>query len=174
MVAETYLEGPGRWAMPAAGDPKAPLAVLDVPAGYQGKEDYVWTHDELDLKENQGQILYRAPTRVLNDPCDTDGPSPRLGPTVEDLAEALVAQKRTTTTQPLPATLGGYRGLYLELSPSEGAKACGPDGEMVLWEAGDEGRVFEYPATDGTGSSTSKADASSSPPRLRSAPAASP
>ena len=149
MVAEAHLDGPGRWALRAA-DPKAPLAVFDVPAGYQGREIIIWTHDDLDLAKHQGQIVYQAPTRVLNDPCDIDGPSPRLGPTVEDLAEALIAQKRTTTTQPTPVTLGGYRGLYLEVSLSEGAdfKTCVASGGALLWEAGDVGRVFEFPATD--------------------------
>ena len=89
IVAEAQLYGPGRWAMHAAGDPEAPLAVFDVPAGYQGRESFVWTHDELDLAELPGQLLYQAPTRVFNDPCDVDRPSPRLGPTVDDLAEAL-------------------------------------------------------------------------------------
>ncbi|MBA2531684.1 MAG: hypothetical protein H0V23_06190, partial [Nocardioidaceae bacterium] len=79
-----------------------------------------------------------------------DRPSPRLGPTVEDLAEALAAQKRTTTTEPVRAGLDGYRGLYLELTTPEGQdfKACSPDG-MLIFEAGPGGeRGLEFPATD--------------------------
>ena len=150
IVAEAHLYGPGRWAMHAAGDPEAPLAVFDVPEGYQGRESFVWTHDELDLDASPGQLLYQAPTRVFNDPCDVDRPSPRLGPTVEDLAEALAAQKRTTTTRPAPVTLGGYRGLYLELTTPKGQdlKACSPDG-MLIFEAGPGGeRELPFPATD--------------------------
>ncbi len=137
--------------MHATGDPEAPLAVFDVPEGYQGRESYVWTHDELDLDAHPGQLLYRAPTRVLADPCDADRPSPRLGPTVEDLAEALAAQKRTTTTRPTPVTLGGYRGLYLELTTPEGSdvKACAPKSGMLIFEAGPGGeRELPFPATD--------------------------
>ncbi|MFP5252555.1 MAG: hypothetical protein ACLGH4_02015 [Actinomycetes bacterium] len=152
IVAETHLDGPGRWAMHAAGDPQAPLAVFDVPAGYQGRESYVWTHDDLDLDAYPGQLLYRAPTRVPADPCDVDRPSPRLGPTVEDLAEALAAQKRTTTTRPVPTELGGYRGLYLELSTTDGlnSEACAPQGGMLIFDAGGPGaeRVLEVAATD--------------------------
>jgi hypothetical protein len=151
IVAETHLDGPGRWAMRADGDPEAPLAVFHVPAGYQGREEFVWTHDNLDLTEHQGQLLYSAPTGVFADPCDIDRPSPRVGPTVEDLAEALAAQKRTTTTRPVPVTLDGHRGLYVELTSQEGLdfESCGSEGDMALWKIGPElGRVFDFPATD--------------------------
>jgi len=150
VVAESHLFGPGRWAMQAAGDPEAPLAVIDVPEGYQGRERYVWTHDELDLATSSGQILYGTPTRVLDDPCDVDRPSPRLGPTVQDLAAALTAQKRTTTTPPIPTELGGYRGLYLELTTPEGDdfKDCSTGGMLIFQAGPDFDRVLEVPATD--------------------------
>jgi hypothetical protein len=126
--------------------------VFDVPEGYQARESYVWTYDELDLDAYPGQLLYRAPTRVHADPCDVDRPSPRLGPTVEDLAEALAAQKRTTTTRPVPTELGGYRGLYLELSTPEGlgSEPCAQQGGMFIFDAGGPGaeRVLEVAATD--------------------------
>ncbi len=149
IVAGTPLYGPGRWAMPADGDPEAPLAVFDVPEGYQGSDDLVWIHEDDD--EHPSQLLYSAPTGVFADPCNVARPSPRVGPTVEDLAEALAAQKRTTTTRPVPVTLDGHRGLYVELTSQEGLdfEACGPDGGMALWEIGPElGRLFEFPATD--------------------------
>lgn len=151
VVGETHLDGPGRWAMQATGDPEAPLAVADVPAGYQGREAFVWTHDKLDLRAYPGQLLYQAPTRVFDDPCDSDRPSRRLGPSVTDLAEALAAQRRTTTTRPVPVTLDGYRGLYVELTSSPGVdfEACGPEGGMLIFEAGPgHGRVLEVPATE--------------------------
>jgi len=145
VVGETHLFGPGRWALAAVGDPEAPLAVFDVPAGYQAREIFVWTHDELDLAEQMGQVMYWAPKRVLLNPCDVDKPSPRLGSTVADLAEALVAQELTTTTRPTPVTLGGYQGLYLELI----SRTCTPDSGMVIWKAGPgEGRVLEFSATE--------------------------
>lgn len=152
VVAGTHLDGPGRWAQTAVGDPKAPLAVFDVTAGYQARESFIWVQDELGLQDHQGIILYQAPTRVFSDACDIKAPSPRLGPTVADLAGALVAQRHTTTTSPAPVTLGAYSGLYLELSIASGLdlKACGADDGMVLWQAGDadEGHVIEFPATE--------------------------
>ena len=131
ILGESYLVGPGRWALPAVGDPEAPLAVIDVSADYQGRDGFVW----LNVDAGFGQVLYRAPTRVFVDPCDVDRPSRQLGPTVDDLAEALAEQKRTTTTPPVPATLGGYSGLYLELSSSEGVdfEACGGPRTGARW-----------------------------------------
>jgi hypothetical protein len=151
IVGATYLEGPGRWALRASGDPDAPMAVFDVPAGFDARESFVWT----DGVRGFGQLSYWAPTRVLADPCNVDKPSKPLGPTVEDLAAALAAQKRTTTTEPIPVELDGHRGLYLELqSPARfDYAACGGGGGgggMLIWEAGEagDGRGLEEPTTD--------------------------
>ena len=153
VIGATQLAGPGRWAQTARGDAKAPLAVFNVTAGYQARESFIWLHDELDLIEHQAIILYQAPMRVFSDACDNKAPSPRLGATVADLAQALVAQKRTTTTKPTPVTLGGYSGLYLEMSsPAEEQlkTICGPGRGLAIWQAeeGEEGHGFEFPMTD--------------------------
>jgi hypothetical protein len=148
IVAQDHLYGPGRWAMRAAGDPEAPLAVFDVPGGFQGGESFVWA--SVDTLAN---LTYSTPTRVYADPCDSERPSPRVGPAVEDLASALATQRRSTTTEPVPTQLGGYRGLYLELTLSRAdSDACNPkpkDG-MLIWETAvrGDGRVLDPPATD--------------------------
>ena len=150
VVDHVHRGGPGRWAITAFGDPDAPMAVLDVPAGFQGVESWVWT--DVQGPRQFGQLAYWMPTRVLMDPCDVDSPSPPLGPTAADLAAALVAQKRTIATKPVAVELDGHRGLYLELtSPSHvDYQECAPGGGMLVWEAGTrgDGRVLEGPATD--------------------------
>jgi hypothetical protein len=143
-----HLYGPGRWGVTAFGDPKAPVAVIDVPEGFQGHESWVWT-DEQGPGEF-AQLSSWAPTRVPMDPCQPKKPSPPLGPTVKDFARALAAQKRTTTTKPIPVTVDGHEGLYLELTTPRrfDYQACGPDG-MQIWEAGEtERRVLGEPVTD--------------------------
>ena len=149
ILDQLHRGGPGRWAITAFGDPDVPMAVVDVPEGFQGVESWVWTDQQ--GPRQFGQLAYWAPTRVLVDPCDADRPSPPLGPTVADLAAALVAQKRTTTTEPVPVELDGHRGLYLELtSPTRlDDQACAPDG-ILIWEAGvhGDGRALDSPATD--------------------------
>ncbi|GGB75048.1 hypothetical protein N798_13860 [Knoellia flava TL1] len=152
LVQETHLDGPGRWALPAVGAAKAPLAVFTVPAGYQARSDYIWTHDEAGLEDFPGQVLYRSPTRVFSDPCDTAAPTQALGPSVQDLVHALTAQQRTTTTRPVAVTLGGHKGLYVELTSDAGVDfaRCGSGDGMSLWDSGggDTARVLEVAATD--------------------------
>ena len=152
LVKETYLRGPGRWALPADGATRAPLAVFTVPLGYQGRDHYIWTHDEDGLADHPGQVLYRSPTRVVRDPCDPSVPSPGIGPSVRDLADALMLQQRTTTTRPVAVTLGGHEGLYLELTSDAGVdfEGCRRGGGMLLWETGfpEYARVFEFPSTE--------------------------
>lgn len=77
------------------------------------------------------------------------GTSP-LGASVEELAAAPAKQKRTTTTKPVPVTMDGHEGLYLELTTAArfDDQMCGQDG-MLIWEAGSgDGRVLDQPAAD--------------------------
>ena len=149
IIGPAHQYGPGRWAVTAFGGPDAPMAVLDVPAGFQGTDSWVWT--DLQGPRRFGQLAYWKPTRVLADPCDPDTASPPLGPTVADLADALAAQRRTTTTEAVPVELDGHPGLYLELtSPTSlDYQKCAPGGGMQIWEAGaDSERVVDFAATD--------------------------
>ena len=136
ILGQSNVLGPGRWGVTAFGDPDAPVAVFDVPQGFQGHESWVWT-DEQGPREF-AQLAYWAPARVFVDPCNVDAVSPPLGPTAQDLAAALAAQKRTTTTKPIAVTMDGHEGLYLELSTPHrfDHQACGPDG-MEIWEVGE-------------------------------------
>ncbi len=147
------LDGPGRWAMPIQGQVSAPLAVFDVPSGYQTRETTMWTHDEIDLDEFPGQVFYRGTVSVTGDPCDPDVPS-LPGNSVQRLAAAFEAQQSTSTTRPVPVELGGYSGLYLELtSPlGEDFAACQVGVEPIVFETGsgegNGGRWWWCPWTD--------------------------
>lgn len=135
VVGQTRLVGPGSWALPATGDPEAPLAVFDVPAGFAGRERFVWA--EVDTFAN---ITYEAPSRVFADPCDADAPSRRVGPSVEDLATELGQQGRGSATEPVATEVDGYSGLYLERTvTARDLEAC---------ESPDGARIWETPARD--------------------------
>lgn len=54
--------------------------------------------------------------QVPSDPCHWQGSMTNPGPTVEDLVQALVAQRTRNATKPAKVTLGGYSGVYLEWS----------------------------------------------------------
>ena len=53
---------------------------------------------------------------VYADPCDLSAGEmdPPVGPTPMDLAEALVAQTGTESTDPVPVEIDGYSGVYLD------------------------------------------------------------
>ena len=136
LPADSPLDA-GRYAVSVASDaPSVPwMSEMSVPKGYEGIEGgvgvrtddfsrYVWVWDV---------------ESVYAHPCDA---SPeRVGPSVGDLAEALAAQELRDGTDPVPVTVGGYDGLYVELSvPDEvDASAC-PSGVFSLWP----GRTQRY------------------------------
>ena len=127
---------PGRYVFPVLDADSAPLLpVLSVPEGYAGLESgmgvgadglarYLWVWDV---------------DSVFAHPCDARAEP--VGPSVADLAEALAAQQLRTGTDPVPVTVGGYDGLYVELTvPDEvDASAC-PGGVFGLWP----GRLQRY------------------------------
>ena len=56
---------------------------------------------------------------VPRDPCHWQDTMSDPGPTVDDLVEALTAQRYRHATEPTDVTLGGYQGRLLELSVPE-------------------------------------------------------
>ena len=125
---ESGFIDPGRWAIRADESPKTPLAVIDVPiAGFSGGERWIWTSEAV--------IGFWTVTGVHKDPCARSGPAASAGDSVEDLAAALDAQKLTTATDPLPLSIDGHDGLYLEVStPAQlDYGTCHEDG-LVIWD----------------------------------------
>ena len=106
---------PGLYSMAAWGetDQTGPLprAVLDVPEGYfsNGGYDLDAGHDGV-TDDQLGQISVWHAIQVLADPC-RGRTAADVGPTVDDLAQALVDQTGPST-QPRPVVLDGHRGLY--------------------------------------------------------------
>jgi hypothetical protein len=136
LPAESGPIAAGPWAVRAKGLPEGPLAVLDVPEGLYGGEPHVWT--------NKGRVGYFNPAGVYQDPCSDEGVVPAAGDTVEDLAGALQAQKLTTTTRPVPVSVDGHEGLYLEMTaaPDLDFETCGDGGVLAVWE---DGPLFDEP-----------------------------
>jgi hypothetical protein len=115
-----------------------PDAFVTVPAGYIEEASWyvvsndhheflgLWTVDEAD-----------------KDACrhfrqDTYDP----GPSVHDLARALVATRSVHASEPQPVTLARYEGLYVEVAGPPHVKSC-PDFEGLkagLWTSGHGGR----------------------------------
>ena len=127
---------PGRWAVTAAGTRDVPVAVVDLPAGLNGGAEYIWAPPE-----DGGWILgYWTVDEVYLDPCtrnETFGPMS----SADQFVEALAAQRRTTTSDAVPVTLGGYDGEYVELSAPTGIDYSTCRGDVLT--------VFETTAKGG-------------------------
>ena len=61
--------------------------------------------------------------------------TPSIGPTVDDLATALLAQAGPDASPPIPVTVGGHPGKKVELSIPEGldVSTCDSDGEFAVF-----------------------------------------
>lgn len=89
---------------------------------------------------------------INSDPChwdkDGSGSAPQegdveVGPTVNDLAEALAGSSTYESTPPVDATLGGFSGKRLELNLAPDASGCDTF-------AGDENQYFVFGGREGS------------------------
>jgi hypothetical protein len=69
--------------------------------------------------------------RVDTNPCGA-GQIIKPGPTVRDLAEAVAGQVPHRATTPKPVTVGGYRGLYVEMRVPRNLNRC-ESGEFTVF-----------------------------------------
>ena len=126
---------PGRYVAAIDGAPDAPLLpVLSVPEGYTGIGTGV--HAEGINGEISSHYVWAwVVNRVYPNPCSAavEFAEP-VGPSVADLANALAGQALRAGTDPVPVTVGGYDGLYVELSvPDDVDVAACPDGQFRMW-----------------------------------------
>lgn len=119
----------GTYQLSFFADPgvETPDALVTIPSGYEHETVwYVVSHD-------RGEFLgLWTVGQVDRDAClhgEEDSFDP--GPTVKDMADALVAQKSTRASAPEPVTLAGHRGLYVEVSSPRDLGRC--DEEAGLW-----------------------------------------
>ena len=143
------MNGPltaGRWVMPMVGNDSdaLPRAVVEVPPGYGTPGGWVVDRGADGDPDNHGEVFFWTAQDVVRDPCEgvtTADP----GPTVLDLANAIVAQPGQQTSRPKRVTVDGYSGLYLEVTtPRKPSRLAGCHAsEYALWsnEDGDFYRV---------------------------------
>jgi hypothetical protein len=145
---------PGRYSMAAwgqneqAGGP-LPRAVLDVPEGYFSNGGYVVDAGLDGVTDDQrGDLSVWHAVQVLADPCEP-GSAATVGPTVEDLARALVRQAGPST-RPRPVVLDGHRGLAMEITvpPDADLTRC-PFGQYSLFRTEPRGDSAYSWATTG-------------------------
>jgi hypothetical protein len=119
----------------AAGGATPADITFTVPAGWMSR--YAIPHKD---RGGPGEIAVGnwIIANVYADPCQWKGSllSPAVGPTVDDLATALAAQKDRNATAPTDVMLGGYPAKRVELSiPADLDSATCDDGVIRTWVA---------------------------------------
>ncbi len=114
------MQGPleaGLYSVPVWGmdEETSPRAVFDVPEGYFANGGWVIDAGFSGTTDDQyGDITVWRVVQVLSDPCHRRT-AVDIGPTVQDLARALVTQTGPST-QPEPVVLDGHPGLTLDVT----------------------------------------------------------
>ncbi len=128
---------PGVYAVPFSGWGDLPREVADLRAVITFPAGFLSLHRSTFAENRSGpnvrEFAFWTVDKVPSDFCDEVGFPASFtnpGPTVADLATALATQPRLGGTDPVPVTIGGYDGLYVELTRP--AASC-PG--RVLWFA---------------------------------------
>jgi hypothetical protein len=133
----------GRYGMTANGSAR-PYAVVEVPEGFSNFGG--WTLFKEGLDEEAGEFTgmgYWTISDVFPDPCGPD--VVEVGNGVEEVAGALQEQEQSLVTEPVPVTIDGYQGLYLELQMPNDID-LGECGQYDVWSSDPGGgRYMEVP-----------------------------
>jgi hypothetical protein len=113
-------------------------ATITVPAGW-GSLEVIGVTKEGSDESFMAVLFWSFPddfNEVYTDPCDWSSSivEPPVGPTVDDLANALAAQAMRGDAVPTAVTIDGYEGKYLEMSvPTDIDLASCDQGEFRSW-----------------------------------------
>lgn len=136
LAGDSTALAPGTYQFSVKAKPgvETPDALVEVPSGFKDGNDvpgfYVVSSDG-DAFLGLWTIVHVQRNACRRPLYDFFTP----GPTVRDLANALVAQKSTRASTPERATLAGHQGLYVELASPPDISRC--DQDPGLW--GDPG-----------------------------------
>ena len=135
------------------GQPPQLWSIVDytiaIPEGWNGHTGHYLSKYE-DVDEAAGLSIYPVLVdEIYADPCEGErGPTVAVGPDVDDLVDALLAQPGTSATEPVQTTIGGLPTTRIDLEVPEGAdlSSClladfGPPG-LQIWFSDPSDKYF--------------------------------
>jgi hypothetical protein len=116
---------------PTVLEPTFPDVLITLPDGWTGIGGWAFH------RANAIAVQFWNVDQVYGHPCQWEGTLTRPGPTVDDLANALVDRPLRNATKPIGVTLDGYSGKYLEWSvPSDADfSKCDTDAGVHYFES---------------------------------------
>jgi hypothetical protein len=142
-----------------------------VPDGWAGIDDAVWLDAEQSSAPAGATLGFGRGSWLHSDPCLTPAanaqPDIAVGPSVDEFANAIADHPLLDATDPVPVTLGGFSGKYVDLQlPTDlagcatsyypwepGIYAQGPGHRWHLWILDVDGVRVVVHATDYAGTS---------------------
>lgn len=124
---------PGRYVMDDPTRTSVPFA-FTVPAGWTTRAGDFALFKHEDEPGGVGIFSFIV-THVYADACESAGTLTEVGPTVDDLADALANQAGSEAAAPVDLTIGGYAGVRIDMSPEaglDGASCRHPD-LLQIW-----------------------------------------
>ena len=114
-------------------------ATFTVPDGWAGFGYGVWLDAEANSAPDGAAMEFGRGSWLHSDPCrtlDLAGVQPdvAVGPSVDEFASALADHPLLVATDPVPVTLGGYSGKYVDLQLPADLTGC--EASYFPWEPG--------------------------------------
>ena len=123
------------------------MPVIRVPAGYSGRGFAVTCgtgETETAVAPDHRALSFWEVQSVFNNPCKAGKHGVDPGPTVADLARALSTQPLRAGSNPVPVTVAGYHGLYVETSvPAHIDFGTCQDGYFDSWNSTSGGGRYQ-------------------------------
>ncbi len=137
----------GTYAVVVEGSRQArPLPVVRVPAGYAGGGFAVDSASVpgAPVPADLRGLAFWGVRGVYTNPCTFGKYAVNPGPSVSDLAKALATQPLRSGTTPVPVSVAGYKGLYVQTSvPAHIDFAKCQDGYFDSWTSSNGGGRFQ-------------------------------
>jgi len=137
MALTMDVRGPIEPGTHVTADPFLARVTFTVPAGWEGTMGGPYLVNLGKVAQPEA-VSFQIFDTVYADPCDFSKGllDPRPGPSVDDLATALVGLPGIDVTAPIDITIDGYRGKQLTLTAPSDMTGCtlSPDGNLLTWE----------------------------------------